>query len=303
MDRDITERIQQCAGCAAVSSDHPPEPMMRKEMPERPWQEIAIDFFSAKECATFMVVVDYFSRYLEVIEMKGTNAAKTIDALEKIFDKQTYSETIRCDNGPPFTSDELSRYCASKNIRLNRTIPYWPQMNGLVERNNQGILRTLRIAKATKTDWRKALKDYVFMYNTSPHSVTEKPPMELLLGRPVKNLLPSIRTESRLRRDEDVRDRDAIKKMQGKLYADERRHAKPSEIEVGDYVMMRNFETGKLEPKFRLERFKVIKKTGMDTIITNDEGLMYRRSVSHLRKWPSTKPTYSARGMEHEGYN
>ncbi|EDS42844.1 conserved hypothetical protein [Culex quinquefasciatus] len=122
-----------------------------------------------------------------------------------------------------------------------------------------------------------------------------RPPMELLLGRPVKNLLPSIRTESGLRRDEDVRDRDAIKKMQGKLYADERRHAKPSEIEVGDYVMMRNFETGKLEPKFRLERFKVIKKTGMDTIITNDEGLMYRRSVSHLRKWPSTEPTDSER--------
>ena len=62
MDRDITERIQQCAGCAAVSSEHPPEPMLRKEMPERPWQEIAIDFFSAKECATFMVVVCTTSR-------------------------------------------------------------------------------------------------------------------------------------------------------------------------------------------------------------------------------------------------
>ncbi|XP_062554188.1 uncharacterized protein K02A2.6 isoform X1 [Armigeres subalbatus] len=284
MDRDVTNRVQECAGCATVRNEYSPVSMMRKEMPERAWQEIAVNFFTAKECATFLVVVDYFSRFLQVIEMKSTNASKTIEALEEIFSQQTYPETIRSDNGPPFSSEEFSRYCSQHNIKLIRTIPYWPQMNGLVERQNQGILRTLRIAKATKTDWRKALKDYVFMYNTSPHSVTDKAPMELLMGRPVKDMLPSLRTEPRLRLEEDVRERDAIRKMQGKLYADERRHAKASEIEVGDTVMMRNYVTGKLEPKFRLELFKVIKKTGNDTIIANEEGLMYRRCITHLRK-------------------
>lgn len=45
MDRDVANAVQECAGCAAVSKQHPPEPMIRKEMPERPWQEIGIDFF------------------------------------------------------------------------------------------------------------------------------------------------------------------------------------------------------------------------------------------------------------------
>ncbi|XP_055590487.1 uncharacterized protein K02A2.6-like [Uranotaenia lowii] len=151
--------IQQCAGCAAVSRQSPPEPMSRKEMPDRPMQEIVIDFFSAKECATFLIVVDYYSRYLKVIEMRSTTASKTIEALEVIFNEQTYPETIRSDNGPPFSSAEFAKYCKDKNIRLVRIIPYWPQMNGLVERQNQGILRTLRIAKATNMDWRKAIKD------------------------------------------------------------------------------------------------------------------------------------------------
>ncbi|XP_058453743.1 uncharacterized protein K02A2.6-like [Malaya genurostris] len=235
--------------------------------------------------------------------MKSTNASKTIEALENIFSEQTYPETIRSDNGPPFSSEEFARYCLEKNINLIRTIPYWPQMNGLVERQNQGILRTLRIAKATNSDWRKALKDYVFMYNTSPHSVTEKAPMELLMGRPVKNLLPSLRTEPRLLRNDEVRERDAIKKMQGKLYADKRRHAKASDIEVGDTVIMRNYVTGKLEPKFRLDRFKVIKKTGNDTIIANDEGLIYRRSASHLRKWPSPELTDVCKDLPSEPAN
>lgn len=288
MDRDVGDRIQECAGCAAVSVQSPAEPMIRKEMPERAWQEIAVDFFSAKECATFLVVVDYYSRFLKVIEMKGTTATKTIEALESVFMEQTYPETIRSDNGPPFASEEFSNYCVRRNIRLIRTIPYWPQMNGLVERQNQGILRALRIAKAVKADWHAAVRDYVHMYNTTPHTMTGKAPLELLTGRPVKDLLPSLRTEPYWNRDDDVRDSDAIKKMKGKIYADNRRHSKSSEIVEGDTVMLRNYETGKLEPKFRLEKFKVIRKNGNDTIVVNEEGVRYRRPVSHLRKWPST---------------
>lgn len=286
MDKDVTSKIQECHGCAAVSRQNPPEPMLRTEMPQRAWQQIGIDFFSAKECATFLVIVDYFSRFLKVIEMKGTTATKTIEALEGVFVEQTYPETIRCDNGPPFASEEFAEYCLGKNIRIIHTIPYWPQMNGMVERQNQGILRALRIAKATGTEWRKAVQEYVYTYNTTPHSVTEKAPMELLMGRPVKDLLPSLRTEATSLRDESIRDTDAIKKIKGKLYADEHRHAKSSDIAVGDSVMLKSYDSGKLDPNFRLERFTVVKRAGNDVIVENEEGVQYRRCVTHLKKWP-----------------
>uniref|UniRef100_A0A182IHL2 Uncharacterized protein n=1 Tax=Anopheles arabiensis TaxID=7173 RepID=A0A182IHL2_ANOAR len=57
-----------------------------------------------------------------------------------------------------------------------------------IERNNRGILRTLRIAKAQNSDWRKAIEEYEHMYNTTPHSITGKAPLELLNRRPVKGL-------------------------------------------------------------------------------------------------------------------
>lgn len=284
MDRDVGDRIQECGGCAAVSSTGPAEPMIRKEMPDRAWQEVAVDFFSAKECATFLVICDYYSRFVKAIEMKGTTALKTIEALESVFAEHTYPETIRSDNGPPFSSEEFHNYCIRRNIRLIRVIPYWPQMNGLVEKNNQGILRALRIAKALKTDWRVAVTDYLHMYNTTPHAMTGKAPLELLTGRPVKDLLPSLRTEPYWNRDNDVRDKDAIKKMKGKIYADKRRHSKPSEIVEGDTVLLKNYETGKLEPNFRLDRFKVVKRKGNDTIVINEDGVKYRRPVSHLKR-------------------
>ncbi|XP_039443104.1 uncharacterized protein K02A2.6-like [Culex pipiens pallens] len=298
MDRDIGDRIEECAGCAAVSVQGPPEPMCRKEMPDRAWQDIAIDFFSAKDCCTFLVIVDYYSRFLKVIEMNGTTAGKTIEALQTVFDEQSYPETIRCDNGPPFSSEEFAQYCLRKNIRLVRTIPYWPQMNGLVERLNQGILRSMRIARATSISWRTAVKDYVHMYNTTPHTMTGKAPLELLTGRPVKDLLPSLRTEPYWNRDENVRDDDAIKKMKGKLYADNRRHAKTSEIAEGDTVLLRNYEKGKLEPNFNLEKFKVVSRNGTDTIVVNGDGVTYRRPVAHLKKW--VEPTQTGRMQAEE---
>ncbi|XP_055602843.1 uncharacterized protein K02A2.6-like [Uranotaenia lowii] len=286
MDKDVANRIQECAGCAAVSSQHPPEPMTRKEMPDRAWQELAIDFFSAKECATFLVVIDYYSRFLTAIEMKSTDSAHTVEALENMFKIHTYPETIRADNGPPFASEDFKEYCVSKNIRLIRTIPYWPQMNGLVERQNQGILRALRIAKVMKQDWRKAVQEYVYAYNTRPHSVTGKTPMELLTGRPVKDLLPSLRTEPYWSRDDEVRDNDAIRKMQGKIYADNRRHAKKSNIKVGDTVMIRNYDLRKLCPGFQPVKYTVIRRSGVDVHVASEDGVVYRRPVSHLKLWP-----------------
>ncbi|XP_041786794.1 uncharacterized protein K02A2.6-like [Anopheles merus] len=150
MDREITCFVKACAGCAAVRPLGHAEPMIRKEMPDRPWQDIAIDFFSVKEYGTFLVVVDYYSRFIKIIEMKITSASKTIEALETICKDQSYPESIRCDNGPPFSSEEFKNYFKRKDIKIIHTIPYWPQMNGLVERNNRGILRALRIAKAEK---------------------------------------------------------------------------------------------------------------------------------------------------------
>lgn len=160
MDKSVEEEVESCLGCKAVSRQDAPEPMKRKELPQGPWQEIAIDFFST-EWGTLMVMIDYYSRFVEIQEMKTTSARKTTEALDQVFAIHSFPNVIWTDNGQPYPSEEFTNYCKSKNIRLIHTIPYWPQMNGEVERQNRGILRALRIAKVEKTDWRKAIKEYL----------------------------------------------------------------------------------------------------------------------------------------------
>lgn len=248
MDQDIENFNKRCLGCTVVARLNPPEPLIRKEMPSGPWREIAIDFLKVSECGTnFLVLIDYFSRYLVVKEIKVTNAVQTISILQSVFKQWTYPDSIRADNGPPFDSKEFTRFCSSRNIELVNTIPYWPQMNGEVERQNVGIIRALKIAKALNQPWKEALREYVYTYNIRPHSVTGKSPFELMTGRRAKDLLPLRRTDE-YGTNEDVYERDKIEKLKGKIYTDERRNAKESEIEIGDDVLIKNREVGKLQP-------------------------------------------------------
>lgn len=260
MDKDIELNIKACFGCTVVSKTDPPIPMIRSKLPEAPWQQLAIDFVSFPEHnATLLVLVDYYSRFICVEEMKKINAEFTITVLEPIFHKWSYPISIKADNGPPFDSKQFQEYCFRKNILLTNSIPYWPQMNGEVERQNRGIVRRLKIAKVEKKSWRDALNEYVCTYNMRPHSVTNKAPLEIMTGRPVKDLLPSFK-HNKFEGEEEVHERDAILKLKGKLYSDKRRHATDS------------------------EQYKVMEINGADVSIRSDDGVIYRRNISHLKK-------------------
>lgn len=285
MDKDIELHIKACFGCTVVSKTDPPIPMIRSKLPEAPWQQLAIDFVSFPEHnITLLVLVDYYSRFICVEEMRKTNAEYTVVVLEQIFRKWSYPISIKADNGPPFDSKQFHEYCSRKNIKLINTIPYWPQMNGEVERQNRGIVRSLRIAKIEKRDWKEALNEYVATYNMRPHSITNKAPLEIMTGRPIKDLLPSLK-DNKFDEEEDIRERDAIAKLKGKLYSDKRRHATKSEIMEGDQVLMLNRKrTNKLDPVFDTKKYEVIEIKGGDASIRSEDGVIYRRNISHLKK-------------------
>lgn len=78
------------------------------------------------------------------------------------------------------------------------------------------------------------------------------------MGQLMKDVLSCRRTEKQLRYEDIICENGAIKKMAGKIFLDKRRHAKHYYIAVGEIVMIRNYEAGKLESHFRLKSFKVI---------------------------------------------
>lgn len=157
VDTMVEEYVKSCNGCLLVSEPIT-QPMTRMPLPSGPWKKLAIDFTDVANGVHLLVVVDYFSRYPEVETMTTTTAKNTIYKLRIIFARFGFPEELVCDNGPPFTSDEFVTFCNNSGITIKHSIPYAPFQNGLVERYNRTLLKTIKISTAMGRDWKSDLQ-------------------------------------------------------------------------------------------------------------------------------------------------
>lgn len=287
IDKDAERSVKDCRGCTLVSAPNPPHPMRRRLLPEEPWVDVAVDFLGPLPSRDYvLILVDYYSRYKEIKVMRSITAIDTIKVLKEIFSRLGYPATITCDNGNQFTSEVFQNFCKECGIIINNTVPYWPQMNGEVERQNRDVLKRLKISQAEKKDWKDDVYNYLMMYNSTPHSVTGKSPSELFFKRHFRDKIPFGPDLERKSIDTEVRDRDRQMKEKGKEYGDKKRRATDSSIEIGGKVLVKNTtKENKLTPNFNPAPHTVTRVADSDISIRNEEtGKEYRRNVVHLKK-------------------
>nr|CAH7725339.1 unnamed protein product [Callosobruchus chinensis] len=288
IDEQAEKMVKACKGCTLVSTPTAPCPMKRRHMPLAPWVDVAVDFLGPLPTGDYIfVIIDYFSRYRELKMMRTITSVATIKVLKEIFSRLGYPVSLTCDNGPQFITEDLKSFCIENGIRLHHTIPYWPQMNGEVERQNRDIVKRLKISQGLKNNWQQDLLDYQVMYNSTPHTITGKTPSELFFRRQFRDKIPSAADTENLVTDEETRDRDRIQKEKGKEHEDRKRRATQEVgIEIGDKVYPKNFsKVTKIMPDYEDSEHTVISKQGGDVLIKNDNsGQLYRRNIVHLKK-------------------
>ena len=82
----MDDHCKRCHGCQVVSEHNIPEPMARTILPNGPWQDCAADFMGPfTNGESFLVIVDYFSRYYEVALLGSTTTEHIIESLIPIF--------------------------------------------------------------------------------------------------------------------------------------------------------------------------------------------------------------------------
>ena len=92
----------------------------------------------------FLVIVDAYSMWPEVLIMNSTTSQKTIEALRNMFSRYGLPEQLVSDNGPQFASSEFAHFMPANGIKHIRSVPYRPSSNGQVERLVQTLKRSLR---------------------------------------------------------------------------------------------------------------------------------------------------------------
>ena len=80
----------------------------------------------------FLLLIDYFSKFMYVEEMRTSTAKATINKLKKIFSIEGSPEVLISDNAV-FNSAEFQTFSQEWNFEHITSSPNYPQSNGQAE--------------------------------------------------------------------------------------------------------------------------------------------------------------------------
>ena len=80
---DITRVVSACQVCRRCRPQ-PTAPVLSTDTPERVWQMIGTNLFQVGR-QSYIVIVDYYSRYIEVVPLSSTTSSSVITALYTVF--------------------------------------------------------------------------------------------------------------------------------------------------------------------------------------------------------------------------
>lgn len=151
-----------------------------------------MDFAGPFEGKMLLIVVDAYSKWLEVHICSSATAATVIDALRSMFATFGIPKVVCSDNGTPFLAKDTNQFLQANNIRHITSAPYHPATNGQAERMVRETKESLR--KLSEGSLNCRLARFLFKHHTTVSSTTGKTPAELMFGRqllcPLDNIHP-----------------------------------------------------------------------------------------------------------------
>ena len=138
IDADIADYVRRCIICAKHKASQTVQPMLQRDIPYRPWQELAKDYFTHKG-KEYLLIADTFSKYPFIYKIHSKTTYSIIQHLQDLFAQFGISLCFFSDNGPPFSSDAFWHFLTSHTIDHITSSPLYPRSNGFIERQIKTI--------------------------------------------------------------------------------------------------------------------------------------------------------------------
>ena len=144
MQQGIKKHVENCTECQAVRNSNPRQAVQHPHpTPAVPWDTVGMDLFHFSG-ESFLIMVDYMSKYPMVNRVQNNSAESLTVASEKMFSFSGYPRTIMCDMDSNFTSESFQSYCKGRGIAVKHSAAQHHQSNGLAERHIQTVKNLLR---------------------------------------------------------------------------------------------------------------------------------------------------------------
>ena len=97
--KSIEKYVNGCRTCC----------QFQKPKVEMCWQKVGTDLFVWKQ-VTYLLVIDYYSRYIEIANLDSLTTDGVITHLKSIFARHGIPHTVVSDNGPQYSSSSFATF-------------------------------------------------------------------------------------------------------------------------------------------------------------------------------------------------
>ena len=264
---DIEKTIQKCEQCIMYRNKNQKEPLIQHDVPELPWTKVGSDIFT-HEGKDFVVIIDYYSKFIEYEILQDKTACSIIKFLKKTFTRHGIPTEIIADN-MPYGSREFTSFAKNYGISFSSSSPEYAQSNGLSEMAVKIMKRILK--KCSDPDI--GLLEYL----NSPLTGIEYSPSQLLMNRRTRTQLPI--NEDLLKPVVPVGAYEQMKtnKQRQKFYYDRTAKTLPP---------LQPNEVARMHKNNIWQKVQVKNETAAPRsyIVQGENGRLYRRNRKHLMK-------------------
>ena len=277
LSKDLTRLIENCDICSRERTNFK-ETLQPTEFPARPWSTVGADLFQTENNKHYLVIVDYFSRFFEVVKLTYTTSEAVVEHFKSIFARHGIPDVVRSDNGPQFASEYFRKFAREWGFSHVTSSPHFPQSNGEAER----AVRTIKGILKKSSDPYLGLMAYRAAPLANGHS-----PAELLMGRKIRTPIPVIPSQLNpgwTDMDNLKRTEQTYRQKQKQNYDRRHRAHDMPLLQQGDHVWVKD----------TLERGTVVSNasTPRSYIVETPRGTL-RRNRYHLSPTPIAPATHT----------
>lgn len=192
--RDIESIGKSCELCFKNSSNPPRSTLHTWDWPDGPNHRVHADFLGPVTGKMYLIIVDAYSKWVDIKEMKNITAESTIKAFKEHFSTWGLPFKLDTDNGPTFTSQTFKLFTSRNGIRHIKTPQYHPASNGAAENAVKTLKSKFELLRI-ENDSHEALMKYLFYCRSTPHCTTGVSPAELQCKGKFRTRLDFLRSE------------------------------------------------------------------------------------------------------------
>ena len=123
----IERMVAKCSICLKHQRENQKEPLLPDEVPQRSWQKLGADIFELNY-HSYLVVVDYYSKYLELCLLKDKTAGSVITGMKSMFARHGIPDQVVAEN-TPFSSKV---FVSLQGIGVSQSVPRVPDTHSLM---------------------------------------------------------------------------------------------------------------------------------------------------------------------------